>query len=386
MINMVKRGKKNEIIAFFSPYKTVSLSPSVNEQAPYEDAFLTDLSHFTDDELIFLYQKTKWVSPIYHLRKRYYGKWKELNEDYLFVMVQMMSPKAREEYIKRNKEKDSPNDEALVLMAQDGDEFALEKLFIRYERFIQSIIRRLGNKYFFRGYDKDDLFQEGVIGLFKSKDDYKIERKTRFKDFSKHVIEKHIGTLIYKSSNFKNRTLNESFSYHSPIKGEPDTTFEQFFESDGRSPLENLVNSESHDDIVKRLTGLEKKVLEFYNDGFSYEEVGFKIMQNEEESFLLGNFDLKKIEDDEDKSAHKKLTKMLDNTGFLASFSITSEELDHFQEIMKTKKKAVDNTIQRIRKKGDTYLAQQLVLDEGISLERALKIVKKWREQKRLKG
>ena len=153
-------------------------------------------------------------------------------------------------------------------------------------------------KFFFRGFDTNDLVQEGIIGLFKSKEDYKIERKTKFKDFSRHVIEKHIGTLILRSSNYKNKVLNESFSYHSPIGNDSEVTFEQLLKSDANLPEEKFVNKETFYAIWERLTDMEREVLNLYSLGLSYDEMGD----------LLGK-----------------------------------------------KKKAIDNTIQRIRKKGKAY-------------------------------
>lgn len=295
----ILKGNKQSIMEFFEQYKVKDFAIS-DLSGGNEDLFLVNLENLDVESLIFLHQHTTWLAPSYYLRKKSYGQWANLEDDTLLILVQTFSPKAKEElFLRYDENLKKASDELLVLMSQDESQDALEVLFERYDPIVKRIIRRLEKKYFFRGYDTNDLVQEGVIGLFKSKDDFKIERKTKFKDFSRHVIEKHIGTLILRSSNHKNRALNLSFSYHSPIGSESEVTFEQLLKSEANSPETVTVNLETYYAIADKLTDLEQKVLGYYEQGFSYEEIGEKVGK---------------------------------------------------------KKKAIDNTIQRIRKKGKQYL------------------------------
>lgn len=299
LLEQIQKGNKQNILAFYEQFKTRNF-PTTELTEQTHDLFEVNLNHLEEQSLVDLHQNTSWLAPSYFLRKKFFGKWKELGDDTLLTLAQTLSPKAKEElYSRYENNLKNGSDELLVLMAQDDNKDALDVLFERYLPIVKRIIRRLEKKFFFRGFDTNDLVQEGVIGLFKSKDDYKIERKTSFKNFSRHVIEKHIGTLILRSSNYKNIALNESFSYHSPIGSESDVTFEQMLKSDANSPETVTVNRETYFNIAEKLTDLEKDVLEYYALGLSYEEIG---------------------------------------------------------ELVGKKKKAIDNTIQRIRKKGKQYL------------------------------
>lgn len=300
MLEQIQKGNKDIITSFYEVFKVRDFDVEQEKINQNEDLFIVDLNELDENTLVILHQNTPWLAPAYFLRKKFFGKWNELEDETLLILTQTLSKKAKEElYARYSNNLKKASDELLVLMAQDENAEALDVLFERYIPFVKWTIRRLDRKFFFRGYEMDDLIQEGIIGLFKSKDDYKIERKTKFKDFSRHVIEKHIGTLILRSSNYKNKVLNESFSYHSPIGSDSEVTFEQLLKSEANGPELVAVNRETYFAIEEKLTDLEKEVLEYYALGLSYEEIG---------------------------------------------------------ELVGKKKKAIDNTIQRIRKKGKQYI------------------------------
>jgi RNA polymerase sporulation-specific sigma factor len=298
-----------------------------------------------------LHQYTGWHAPSYFLRRRYHFSLDTINDDILMILVQSQSRRAKEELIRRYENNfKKASDEVLVLMSQEGERDAMEFLVERYQPFVKKIINRLKNKFFFRGFEANDLVQEGFLGLFKAIDDFKIERKTKFKDFSKHVIEKHIGTLILRSSNYKNKVLNESFSYHSPIGTESEITFEQLLKSETYAPEESCIKKETFEAIEDKLTDLEKSVLKLYSRGLSYEEIGFDVIKNISSITQIGNFNFKEI-------TYKDLITQLEDKEFRLTHEITEEEYKEFLQLVKKKKKAIDNTIQRIRKKGKYYMS-----------------------------
>jgi RNA polymerase sporulation-specific sigma factor len=255
--------------------------------------------HASDQELIESHNMNMTWESSYYLRRRYFNRYEAMSQEGLVVVCQSASEIAKEILIKRfESNMGEASDETLVLIAQKPLKIATDILIERYIPHVQKMIKKMERKYYFRGFESNDLVQEGIIALFKSKDDYKIYRRTRFKDFSKHVIEKHMGTLMLKASNYKNKMLNESFSYHSPVGNDSEMTFEQMLKSNTYRPEETYINKETFESIYGKLTHLEKKVLKLYAKGLSYEEIG---------------------------------------------------------ELVQKDKKAIDNTIQRIRKKGDPY-------------------------------
>lgn len=298
LLQSVKKGNRKAATMIYELKRIEDIEDKVDDGEIKSD-YLVDLGDLEDEILIALHNYTEWLAPSYFIRMKYANKLKEADKNVLTLLVQSESKKAREVYLERYKSdfKNAP-DEALVILAQEGNNDAFEYLVEKYLPFVKKIVQKLERKYFFRGQDTADLIQEGTMGLFKSTNDFKVERKTKFKDFSKHVIEKHMGTLIIRSANYKNRVLNESFSYHSPIGNDSEITFEQMLKSDTYHPERACISRETYKEIKEKLTKLERKVLKLYTLGLTYEEIGEKVGK---------------------------------------------------------KKKAVDNTIQRIRKKGKPY-------------------------------
>ena len=297
LLATIQKGNKKAAALFFEPYR-VSDSAQKKDDANH-DLFVVNLKELSEDTLHTLHQHTDWLAPSYFLRLLHYRNLKDASDANLITILQSRSTKAKEEmFLRYEQQLEKANDEVLVMMSQEDNDEALRVLVERYLSIVKKTIKKLERKYFFRGLDSNDLVQEGIMGLFKSKDDFKIERKTKFKDFSRHVIEKHMGTLILRSANYKNKVLNESFSYHSPIGNDSEITFEQMLKSESYQPESTYVNKESFYGIWGKLTPLERNVLQLYSEGLSYQEIG---------------------------------------------------------ELVGKKKKAIDNTIQRIRKKGNMY-------------------------------
>ena len=83
-------------------------------------------------------------------------------------------------------------DEEIVELAQIGDQFAVEYLVDKYKNFVRAKAR----SYFLIGADKEDIIQEGMIGLFKAIRDYKLDKLTSFRAFAELCITRQIITAI----------------------------------------------------------------------------------------------------------------------------------------------------------------------------------------------
>ncbi|MDD2619228.1 MAG: sigma-70 family RNA polymerase sigma factor, partial [Syntrophomonadaceae bacterium] len=83
-------------------------------------------------------------------------------------------------------------DEEIVELAQQGDQFAIEFLMDKYKNFVRAKAR----SYFLIGADKEDIIQEGMIGLFKAIRDYKLDKLTSFRAFAELCITRQIITAI----------------------------------------------------------------------------------------------------------------------------------------------------------------------------------------------
>lgn len=107
-------------------------------------------------------------------------------------------------------------DEEIVELAQQGEQFATEYLVDKYKNFVRAKAR----SYFLIGADKEDIIQEGMIGLFKAIRDYKTDKLTSFRAFAELCITRQIITAIKTATRQKHIPLNSYVSLNKPIYDE----------------------------------------------------------------------------------------------------------------------------------------------------------------------
>lgn len=167
------------------------------------------------------------------------------------------------------------NDEDIVLEAQDGNVRAQEYLISKYENFVKSRAR----SYFLIGADKEDIFQEGMIGLYKAIRDFKIDKITSFKSFAEICVTRQIITAIKTATRQKHIPLNTYISLNKPIYEEESdrTLLDVLTGLKVTDPEELFISQEQveaiQNEIVKVLSDLEQEVLMSYLDGKSYQEI-----------------------------------------------------------------------------------------------------------------
>lgn len=166
-------------------------------------------------------------------------------------------------------------DEELTLLAQQGDDAALEYLLNKYKNFVRSKAR----SYFLIGADHEDIVQEGMIGLYKAIRDFKPEKLSSFRAFAELCITRQIITAIKTATRQKHIPLNSYVSLNKPIyDDESDRTLLDVI-TEGRvaNPEDMLISQEDvgliEDKIGQMLSSLEREVLSAYLDGKSYQEI-----------------------------------------------------------------------------------------------------------------
>lgn len=167
-------------------------------------------------------------------------------------------------------------DQDLVRRAREGEDRALETLLARYRNFARAKAR----SYFLTGSDKEDVVQEGMIGLYKSIRDYDLSHDTPFRAFAELCISRQILTAIKTANRNKHHPLNTSVSLETPISrgGEGHRTIGDNIEAPRLSdPIELVISAQEieaiRDSMKDNLTDLEGDVLMLYMDGKSYEEI-----------------------------------------------------------------------------------------------------------------
>jgi RNA polymerase sporulation-specific sigma factor len=166
----------------------------------------------------------------------------------------------------------------LVLRARNGDGAALDALMRRYAGFV----RLKASSYFLAGGDSDDLIQEGMIGLYKAMRDFRTDKETSFRSFAELCVTRQIITAIKTATRHKHQPLNGALSFsHTPAgydDGSDFTLGDALPGSPIDDPARRVVATEELAALVgclgTSLSPLEGRVLTLYLEGRSYEEIG----------------------------------------------------------------------------------------------------------------
>ncbi len=153
----------------------------------------------------------------------------------------------------------------LIRKAKKGDQSALNEIFSAYKGLVLSF----ANKFYIVGGDKDDLLQEGMLGLYFAVIDYD-ENKGSFPAFVKLCVARRIIKAVKESGAQKNKPLADYLEIDSA---------EQI--TDENTPFENLVKkefSQKYNKIVQeKLTPLENQVCTLFAEGYSYDDISVKL-------------------------------------------------------------------------------------------------------------
>ena len=166
-------------------------------------------------------------------------------------------------------------DEDLVATAKSGDNLAMEFLLNKYKNFV----RIKAKSYFLIGADREDIIQEGMIGLYKAVRDFKADKLSSFRAFAELCITRQIITAIKTATRQKHIPLNQSISLNKPIYDEDGerTLLDVMASQKTSDPEELVINQEVSEDIKERiqenLSDLESQVLRLYLEGKSYQEM-----------------------------------------------------------------------------------------------------------------
>lgn len=176
------------------------------------------------------------------------------------------------------KELEQMTDEALIEAYRNANGQAIEVLVQRYKQFVRHKIKAT----YCIGADKEDLIQEGMIGLFKAINDYNKDREASFKSFATLCVTRQLSTAFKTVTRQKHMPLNTSISLNLPVaKGEEEdegvTLIDILKSKEEFSPEDEVINQENlkvlNDYISKVLSDMEFNVLKLYIDGKNYHEI-----------------------------------------------------------------------------------------------------------------
>lgn len=177
---------------------------------------------------------------------------------------------------------DSVIDEEMVQAARGGSSEAQEYLIKKYKNFVRAKAR----SYFLIGADREDIIQEGMIGLFKAIRDFKEDKSASFKAFAELCITRQIITAIKTATRQKHIPLNSYVSLNKPIYDEEsDRTLLDVISSTRISDPEELIISREELQFIEGkigeiLSDLEWTVLMSYLQGKSYQEMAVELKRH----------------------------------------------------------------------------------------------------------
>lgn len=178
-----------------------------------------------------------------------------------------------------NSELQNKTDEEIAILAREGEESALEYLLAKYKDLVNGKV----NKYFMIGAEKEDIIQEGMIGLYKAVKCFDNEKQNSFKSFANLCVERQLITAIKTSTRQKHLALNSYLSLNmSAYDDDDDTSLMDVFNANTvEDPLDTITKKEYYKFVESKidntLSDFEKQVLHRFAAGDSYVKIAEKL-------------------------------------------------------------------------------------------------------------
>ncbi len=178
------------------------------------------------------------------------------------------------------------SDEELIHRLRQGEAEIMDYICTKYK----GAVRRKANTMYILGGEKDDLIQEGMVGLFKAVRDYDSGRDASFATFADLCISRQLYTAVQAADRQKHIPLNSYISLYAASGGEngdEQEMIEQLVDRKKRNPEELFLDKERVADmeaaIERELSTFEKQVLDLHLTGMNYTEIA-KVLNRDSKS------------------------------------------------------------------------------------------------------
>lgn len=181
------------------------------------------------------------------------------------------------------------SDEEMIRIIKDGDSYAIDYLMDKYKE----VVKKKAKTLFLIGGEKEDLIQEGMIGLYKAIRDYQFDKENSFYSFADLCISRQMYSAINASNRKKNLPLNTYISLYTPINTENEdnedktTLADTMYLYNDLNPEKLVIDKEKtsmiEDELYKRLSDLEKQVLDLYLQDLKYQAIA-RVLNKEPKS------------------------------------------------------------------------------------------------------
>ena len=174
------------------------------------------------------------------------------------------------------------NDYELLYYIADKNEDANNIIIEKYKPLINKIATKMLPYCKNNGLDKNDLIQEGMIGLNHAIDKYQEQEDTLFYTYAKTCIERKIISVVVSSNRNKNKILNESISYD-----DEENSLLRILKDSSPNPEEIILDAESEEKFISKvretLTDFENQVFDLLVSGLKYKEIA-EILEKDEKA------------------------------------------------------------------------------------------------------
>ena len=169
------------------------------------------------------------------------------------------------------------SDEELIVQLRDGDHAITDYIMEKYKNLVRSKAQSM----YILGADREDLIQEGMIGLFKAVTSYQEEKNTSFSTFAYLCVQRQIYTTITAFNRKKHIPLNTAISLFEQKNQEEELSLDEILETPEETPEEMMLRKEELNDYYKmldqNLSKFEKQVMYYYLNGDNYTVIAKKL-------------------------------------------------------------------------------------------------------------
>lgn len=172
-------------------------------------------------------------------------------------------------------------DNEILKLIEGKDNDAMEYMIKKYSPIVKKEIRTM----YLIGAETEDLYQEGMIGLFKAIRDFEPDKGAIFSTFATMCVKNQVKSAVTAANRKKHIPLNQYISIYA--SAEDSGSNEELFLDDGvkTNPEKKVLAKENENELLKsikeKLSKLEVQVLNLYLDGLSYAEIGEEINKTE---------------------------------------------------------------------------------------------------------
>ena len=161
-------------------------------------------------------------------------------------------------------------DDEIISCIRQGDAEAMDFLLERYK----GLVKKKANALYLIGGEKEDIIQEGMIGLYKAVRDYNSEKEAAFSTFAELCVARQIYTAISASNKKRNQPLNNYISFEQQSEELADIARNGYVTGNPEEAVIGRENAKQLKEFIdKELSSLEKKVIGFYLEGYSYMQI-----------------------------------------------------------------------------------------------------------------